>query len=445
VIHRDLTNADYRDWIAFLTSSESWSRDDIDRYQLQRLKELVRNAYERTPGYRELYDAAGIHPDAIEDLDAFRRLPCLEKEMVRDRLEAFSVDVPGRFYVTTGGSTGIPTGMYRDPKGFARELASKAYQYYRVGWREGDRQIVFRGLQIPSADHTEFAEDFGELRCSTYHFGTEWMERYRQRALAYAPEWIRCYPSSGYVFARYLKDHQKSFPPIRGILCASEQLYDFQKALFAEVFGARVFSHYGHYEMAVLAGFCEHADTYHVLPQYGYAELVGRDGGLVSQPGEIGEVVGTSFLMDATPFIRYRTQDLAVFRGWGCASCGRPYQIWDRIEGRLLELIVTRTGRLISTTMLNMHDDFYDHLKQFQFHQTESGRLVFKFLPKVSWDERMVADLRARLLAKLGDDIELDMRKVTDIPLTSRGKQRLLVQELDLTYDHPSFGRHIAR
>jgi hypothetical protein len=95
--------------------------------------------------------------------------------------------------------------------------------------------------------------------------------------------------------------------------------------------------------------------------------------------------------------------------------------------------------------MLNMHDDFYDHLKQFQFHQTESGRLVFKFLPNVSWDERMVADLRARLLAKLGDDIELDMRKVTDIPLTSRGKQRLLVQELDLTYDHPSFGRHIAR
>lgn len=438
VVHKDLRNKAYCDWIEFLKSSEGWSRLEIEVHQLQELKKVVRYAYERTTGYRELYDAAGIHPDAIASLDDFRKLPNIEKEMIRDRLEEFSVDAPGRNYITTGGSTGIPTGMYRDDEAFARELASKAYQYYRVGWTEGARQIVFRGLQIPTLDHTEFVEDFNELRCSTYQFGSEWMEVYRQRALEYQPEWIRCYPSSGYVFARYLKDNQKSFPAIKGILCSSEHLYDFQKELFAEVFGARVFIHYGHYEMAVLAGFCEYEDTYHVLPQYGYAELIGKDGHLVTKPGEIGEIVGTSFTMYCTPFIRYKTQDLAVLKGWGCASCGRPYQIWDRIEGRLQELVVTRKGRLISTSMLNMHDDFYDHINQFQFHQKESGWLVFKYLPKESWEERMVSELKARLMLKLGDDIEVEMKRVDEIHLTKRGKHRLLIQELDLKYDDPS-------
>ena len=94
-------------------------------------------------------------------------------------------------------------GMYRDPVSFAKELASKAHQYYRVGWKEGDRQIVFRGLPIETPDHVQFVPEFNELRCSSYHFGTEWMEVYRQRALEYQPEWIRCYPSSAYVFARF--------------------------------------------------------------------------------------------------------------------------------------------------------------------------------------------------------------------------------------------------
>ena len=436
--HRDLRNKSYCDWIEFLRSSESWSRLEIETYQLRELQKLVRYAYEHTKGYRELYDSAGIRPDAITSLEEFRKLPTIEKEMIRDRLEDFSVEVAGRKYITTGGSTGIPTGMYRDDVAFARELASKAYQYYRVGWTEGARQIVFRGLQIPTADHTEFVADFNELRCSTYQFGSEWMEVYRQRALDYQPEWIRCYPSSGYVFARYLKDNQKSFPAVKGILCSSEHLYDFQKELFAEVFGARVFIHYGHYEMAVLAGFCEYEDTYHVLPQYGYAELIGRDGQLITQPGDIGEIVGSSFLMYCTPFIRYKTEDLAVLKGWGCNSCGRPYQIWERIEGRLQELVVTPAGRLISTSMLNMHDDFYDHIKQFQFLQREQGKLIFRYIPKPSCNQQLIDGLKARLILKLSDDMQLEMERVTEIPLTKRGKHRLLVQELNLKYDDPS-------
>jgi phenylacetate-CoA ligase len=437
-IHVDLKNKYYVDWMLFLKNSVNWTKAQIEEYELSQIRKIVKYAYDNTTGYRKLYDIFDIHPKKINSLEDFRKIPYIEKEYIRDDLESFSIKIPERYYVTTGGSTGIPTGMYRTPASFGKELASKAHQYYRIGWKEGDRQMVFRGLLIDTPDHMQFAPEFNELRCSSYQLVPEWMEQYIKRASEYKPEWLRCYPSSGYVFACYIKDHKKTFPYIKGILCASEHLYDFQKTLLSEVFEARVFSHYGHYEMAVIAGYCEYEDTYHVLPQYGFAELIGKDGKPVTKPGEVGEIVATSFIMDATPFVRYKTQDLAMLKGWHCSSCGRPYQIWQRIEGRLQELIVTRSGLYISTSMVNMHDDFYDHIKQFQFVQEEKGKLIFKFIPKESCNTTILQDLKNRLLRRLHNDIELIMEKVDEISLTKRGKHRLLIQKLKLKYDDPS-------
>jgi len=438
MIHADLRNRHYREWKRFLAESENWSADQLSGYQLSELKRIVRYAHERTRAYRELLDAADVRPDSIRTLEDVVRLPFVEKEMIRQRLEDFSVPLRGRSYVTTGGSTGIPFGFYRDRQGFAKELASKAYQYHRLGWKEGDRQLVLRGLPIKRKNRMQFYPRFNELRCSSYFLIPEWMEAYRIRAFKYRPEWLRVYPSSGFIFASFLQETGRPFPPIKGVLCASENLYDFQKERLREVFQARVFSHYGHYEMAALAGFCEYEDTYHVLPQYGYAELIGPNGEPVSEPGQRGEIVATSFIMHATPFIRYRTEDFATLKCHGCPSCGRPYPVWERIDGRLQEFIVTATGRLISMTAINMHDDIFDHIFQFQFAQDEKGKVTFKYIPKPSCPPDVVSDMRKRLMVKLGEDVDLAMEAVPEIPLTSRGKHRFLVQKLSLDISIPS-------
>ncbi len=432
MIHADLEKPAYVDWIKFLRMSEGWSKEQIADHQLREVQRAVRHAYEHTSAYRSLYDQQGLSPDSIKTLADLDKFPFIEKEMIRDRLDEFSAPVEERSYITTGGSTGIPFGMYRNPEAFPRELASKAYQYYRVGWEEGDRQMVLRGLPIDTPDHMTFMPEFNELRCSSYHLVPEWMEVYRQKAWEYKPDWLRCYPSSGYIYARWLKESGRTFPPLKGILCASENLYDFQKELITKILNARVFSHYGHYELAALAGFCEYEDTYHVLPQYGYAELIDAGGKHVTKPGEMGEIVATSFIVDATPLIRYRTKDIAVFKGWQCPQCGRPYQIWERIEGRLQEFIVTGGGRLISMTAINFHDDIFDHVKQFQFFQEEKGKVTFNYIPKESFNEEAAAQIKQRLLGKMGEDVELTLQAVEEIPLTKRGKNRFLIQKLPI-------------
>lgn len=431
--HADLSNPAYLSWCDFLRRADGWTADEIALHQLSEVRRIVAHAWSSTRGYRALFEHAGVHPDDIHSLQDVRRFPLVDKETIRDDMESFSVDLPGRSYITTGGSTGIPFGFYRDSESFAKELASKAHQYYRIGWKEGDRQIVFRGLPIDTPNHMTFVTEFNELRCSSYHLVPEQMEGYRQAAWEYRPDWIRTYPSSGYLLAQWVLESGREFPPVKGILCASENLYDFQKQAMRKAFpGARVFSHYGHYELAVLAGFCEHNDLYHVLPQYGYAELIDAKGRLVETPGQIGEIVGTSFIMHATPFVRYRTRDYAVFKGWGCPKCGRPYQLWERIEGRLQEFILTGSGRMISMTAINFHDDIFDHILQFQFHQREQGRVTLRYIPKPSCTSEELQRMRVRLMVKLGSDVELMLEPVTDIALTGRGKHRFLIQELSL-------------
>jgi len=92
------------------------------------------HAYYNTKGYRELYDHACAHPDDIQTLEDLRKLPFIEKEMIRDRLEDFSVPRLDGTYITTGETQGFHLGPIVSLKRLQRKLASKEHQYARVGW-----------------------------------------------------------------------------------------------------------------------------------------------------------------------------------------------------------------------------------------------------------------------------------------------------------------------
>lgn len=429
-VHKDLTNPDYVAWKAFLSETEGWRPDRIAEYQFAEINRVIADA-KQTPAYARLFAEHGVGTLRVRDGADLRRFPIVSKEDIRDDLCGFTK--PGEYeYVTTGGSTGIPFGLYRSRQAFAKELASKAHQYHRVGWREGQPQIVLRGL--PIADGHEYLPALNELRFSSYHLVKEHMLRYVKLAQRYRPAWLRCYPSSAQLLAGFLEDENLRLPPLRGLLCASENLYASQIELFRRVYGGRIYAHYGHYELAAIAGFCETADTYHVLPQYGFAELLDPEGNLVTRPGEIGEIVGTSFLMDGTILLRYRTNDYAIYGGDACAHCGRPHQIWTRVEGRLQDFMVTAKGRPIAMAAVNMHDDIFDTLRQFQFEQFEPGKATFKYVARGKIDDATVEAIRGRLHPKLGDDLSLTMVSVDDIPTTQRGKHRPLIQHLQLQF-----------
>src|SRR6476469_9356845 len=141
IVHKDLTNPHYLEWGKFLRESDSWNYDEIRDYQTSELRRITQWAYDRTSGYRKSFDERGVSPHDISSPQGISAFPVVTKNDIRDNLDSYSTEFPDRFYITTGGSTCVPTGMYRDPISFAKELASKAHQYHRAGWKEGDRQI----------------------------------------------------------------------------------------------------------------------------------------------------------------------------------------------------------------------------------------------------------------------------------------------------------------
>lgn len=431
----------YRRWRRFLAAAQYWPEEKIRQWQIENLRQIVRHAVERTEGYRELYRKAGIKPDDIRSQEDIRHLPFTTKETFRDNLAAFSVQQAGGRYVTTGGSTGIPFGFYELSSMQEIESAFMHTGWSWTGWRLGRPSAVLRGGFVGT--ETSWSQDqpfHREFALSSYFLTAKTVAAYVDAMRARAIRVLQAYPSSLNLLCDLVKEQN-----LRGrlvldvILLGSENVYEWQLEKFEETFPeARLFAWYGHCEKAVMAPWCETNRRFHAWPFYGLTEIVDSDGAVVDE-GEEGEIVGTSFHQRLTPFIRYRTMDRAVKGPSSCPDCGRAFSVLSKISGRAHEVIVTRTGRYISMTAINMHDDIFDNLRQFQFFQETPGEVVFHYVSKNGGlPATEEVKIRQRLMVKLGEDVALKLRPVPEIPRTKSGKFRFLDQRLPIQYgDRP--------
>ena len=418
-----------------LSQMDFASSEEVNRLSLEKLLQTVRYAGRKSRYYGELFRESGIDPDGIQTFEEFREIPFLTKELVQVNLSTMAtgprfMHSPAK--MTTGGSTGIPLVFYVDREQSLRERAF--FHHYwgaLVGYKPGDRLIRLRGDKIPGEALCQYYKEENVLGLSSYHINRESVRKYIQWISEFKPKYFHVYPSAMYQFVRMLEQEGIEFPEtgLRGILCGSENVYDFQRRKIQEVMRVPAISWYGHAEGTVLAFECEKSSEYHFVPMYGFVEFIDGAGKPTSRDGELVEIVGTGFMNQATPFIRYRTMDFGIVSGGPCA-CGRAFPRLRRIEGRLQELIVTASGRLISMTAMNMHNNTFDNVKQFQYRQSRRGHVELQIVQDEHYSESDTGRIDREIRNKLGNDMELTLRFVDDIPRTKSGKFRFLIQEL---------------
>ncbi|MBM3213692.1 phenylacetate--CoA ligase family protein [Candidatus Poribacteria bacterium] len=418
----------------------TWNRDQTEAYQLDVLRSLLEHARQRVPFYRDLFRRHGWHADSFGSLDDLRRLPALDKVALSDDRMRFVADdcPPQRLtYMTTSGSTGIPFGFYLERgRTNVATLAHLHETWAQVGWTPRSRNVVLRGKFVGSAERGRYhAHDplARELLLSSYHLSPQVIaEHFLPAMQRYRPEYLHAYPSAATILAQHVIETGQRPPPLRAALLASENLYDWQRRLVETAFGCPVVSWYGMAERAAFAlqvddppGYCFHA-------AYGIAELLSPAGEPVTRHGDVGEIVVTGFHNRAMPFIRYRTGDLAALDTSETSQCPGFLRV-SRIEGRLQELVVTSDGRHVSMTAVNMHNDLFDRVEQFQFEQVEPGKLSMRIARRPDYgeaDERRICDEIGEKLA--GIDIHIEY--VESIPRSASGKHRFLIQRLPVRY-----------
>lgn len=430
---------EYRALQDFLRDAQWWEKSRIATWQLQRVQRIVQYAYAHVPGYYSLYKNAGCAPQDLRTLADFKHLPFVDKAMLRDNLADFTsraIPAHRRLYVATGGSSGEPLGFYHTPRNERMEAAFLHASFARSGWRPEQLTAVLRGAFLGTEkDFWRYDPEKRRLFLSSYNLHAGTYEKYRNKILEISPQHLSAYPSAAAILADLIMARgDQAKIKFQTLLLESENLYAWQKEKLRRAFpSARVFAAYGHTEQAVLAAMCEYSDEYHLWPFYGYTEIV-NESGMETPEGESGEVIATSFWNEATPFIRYRTADIAEVGAPHCDKCGRQFQLLAKISGRRQEFIVTKSGRYISMTALNMHSAIFAHVRQFQFYQDTAGRVVFKIVRNENYDARDSKSIHGELKKKLGEDVELRLEFVEAIPKTPRGKQRFLEQKLELAY-----------
>ncbi|GAG14693.1 unnamed protein product, partial [marine sediment metagenome] len=136
---------------------ETLPREKLQRLQLKKFQNIFRWAYEKSPFYHKLYSEAGIEPGDIRTFDDIRRVPKMEKSMMRDIQgkdpypygDILSVPLEKvTEYRQTSGTTGQPIYQADTWQDWEGGVEAYCYALYAQGYRNSDRIFVPFGYNI---------------------------------------------------------------------------------------------------------------------------------------------------------------------------------------------------------------------------------------------------------------------------------------------------------
>jgi phenylacetate-CoA ligase len=426
----------------FLKEAQWWDRERIEAWQLNKLKSIVKYAYKNVPGYHLLYRDAGVAPDDITAIDKVKILPFITKELLRENLEDFTAkNIPSRKlkFVTTGGSTGTPFGFYQTEVNRWVENAFMHHGWEQVGWQLEDTSIVLRGSFTGTEDHFwDYDKANRKIHLSIYHLDNRMYSEYVGKIEEFKPQHLQAYPSAVTILADLILEHgDVGHINFKTTLLGSENIYEWQKEKLRKAFPeAKLFGWYGQSEQVILAPMCEYLDSYHLWPFYGLTEILNEAGDDVGL-GTVGELVGTSFWNYGTPFIRYRTNDLALKGKRRCDECGRKFQLLDNIEGRMQDYVVTSDERYITLTGLIFAQHFHAFgvIKNMQLYQDKKGQVTVRVIPAEGFSKSDAFEIKEKIETAVNGKLKVQVKLVDRINRTQRGKYRFLEQKLNIRYE----------
>jgi len=434
-----LIGAKFRQERKLIASANKWTKEEIDAYHLKKLQSQVQVAYDKCPAYKKLYDDAKIDVFSFTQLSDFKKFPFIDKSFINNNIEALCMrdkNSAGVDYVTTGGTSGIPLTFYINASRSQIEYAYLVDGWSRTGFKLGDIKAVLRGTVTGENQKKNQSYDpiFNEYYYSSFHMNEKNMREYILHLKSLKNCFLHVYPSSIYQLARFAKKENIKFTNIKAVLAESENIEPDQRELVEEVFDCHYYSSYGHSEKLVAAGECEFSHDYHVWPTYGYLELIDKQGDIITKKGEVGEIVGTGFINTVMPFIRYRTGDFAEFVGSHCEKCNRNHLMIRKIRGnKAQEYLIAEDRSLIPWTAINMHDDTFDEVLQYQLYQYTPGKAIIKIIGNHSFDKAKEKLIIKNIGLKLKGRIEVSVLVVDSLKKTKRGKSIFVDQHIKLS------------
>lgn len=396
-------------------------REEIERVQQKRLRQLLRHSVAKSPFYRELYRGIDVEscrltdlpivtkPQMMANFDEFVTEPALKRAEIRRWLE--DKDNLGTMYLgryipfQTSGTTGENALVIYDRKAMDHVHAAMIARHalpeepgvltsLRVMFsafllrRMRIAAVVMTGGAYPAYTVARYSPPLHHLFVRQEIFSLlDPIPTIVDKLNSFQCESIFSYPSLLDILAREQLAGRlklKFDSPIATLTSCSEPLSENTKRLALKAWGKNVQDAYGSSECFVMARSCGRFERMHVSTDLCVMEIVDRHGNPVPD-GHTGEKVLLTNLFNFTqPFIRYEISDVTGYSAQDC-GCGMPFPTLLPVEGRTDDIFyVDRPGGEYEA----VHPYLFlgpivelDEVREYQLSQTGRNEVTFTYVP----------------------------------------------------------------
>lgn len=301
----------------------------------------------------EMYREKLAGKRSVTSEEEFQLLPLTTKEDLRASYPYKNLGVSKQEIIemhATSGTSGQPTASFftREDLDKTSEYVAKAWHNFGVNEHSVVQFMMSYGLFSGAALNSYAIQSLGGLIIPA---GIQSVEKQMDMIKNFHVDTVAATPS--YYLCIYNRLTELGIDPkslgLKVGIAAGEAYSDELKAKIADLFGIRLYDHYGLCEVNTgIIYECSSCGRMAVIKDYIYAEVIDPVTGDVLPEGQYGELVLTSTMKKASPVLRYRTGDVAAVlgRSSSCQMC-HGSTIVSRIKHRIDDAVFYK-GLLIS-------------------------------------------------------------------------------------------------
>ncbi|EIM05713.1 Coenzyme F390 synthetase-like protein [Planococcus antarcticus DSM 14505] len=415
----------------FLEEFDNWTLAQKMKFQNKQLINFIKYAYDNSPFYKKIY--SNIDIDNIKTIEDFKRLPVVDKEMIRENInEVITIPKSDGIEEHTGGTTGKSLVVLGTVEDSMKRMAMLDHFKARVGFENNKmKRATFNGKHIvpPSQKGKAFwryNRATKQMIYSSFHLTEENMKYYINSLNKFKPAAIDGFFMSMCDIANYIERHnlQLDFVPI-AIFPTSETLTKSGRQLLERVFKCKVYDQYASSEGAPFVTECKYQKL-HIELSTGVFEHI-EEGNQ--------EILVTSFSTHGTPLIRYKIGDAMDFDTLSqTCKCGVESPIVKSIQGRKLDFLYTADGAKINGgNVANLFKNIPNALVRAQTIQDKKDEIkIFLEVDKNLYKNEYDVLLKNEFLHKFGTNTNIIIEHVDNIPREKSGKFRLIKNNVEV-------------
>ena len=188
-----------------LNESQYWSLNRLEDFQNERLRKIIKYAYEKIPGYRRKFNEAKVTPRDIRTKNDLWKLPITTREELQNNKDFVNEKlISGTLY--TGGSTGTSLKYYDCYEGAQIRRDAHLRGWSWNGYVPGKKLCVISSAQGMVAEKNVL-NLIGDLT-------TEKLKMNLEKLLDFEPQHLRGYVNSLYILAKYCVENKVALKDI---------------------------------------------------------------------------------------------------------------------------------------------------------------------------------------------------------------------------------------